>query len=382
MQNSYILLRDHKESGSLSIEELQEIGLKETDLIWVECQSMDWRSPGEIPELKNLAAISNYNSKINKTEERIVPDLPGNMSQQEKKKTDMQMPGTATKDFKKYIRVGPSSLSPFEKKEIHSQSITGYDSGAIKEVQPGFQQPKKQENKIVFANSLSEKVKKWALYSGLVLAGALLMFLVLNLGGRKEDVVQQTIPSTEKSTTSTATATTPLNTNPAIPPANVVNPEILSKNSSDSVKKVRRRPGNAPKTIPLITTANSGNQNVASNDTAKNIKPVAELKVKPVTFEEISSKITLKANDYNVGFLGGVRNLIITLQNNSGYMLNQVTVEINYLNSSGNILKTDQINFQSVKAGDAAEIKVAKSKRGVKVNYHITHIESKALGNH
>ena len=380
MQNSYILLRDHKESGSLSVEELLEIGLKETDLIWVECQSMDWRSPEEIPELKNLVAVKNYNSKINKTEEQVEPVSPGSMSQQKKKKTGMQMPGAATKEFEKYIRVGSSILSPFEKKEIHSQSITGYDSGAIKEAQPEYQLPKKQGNKIVFTNHLPDQVKKLALYSGLVLAGALLMFLVLNFGGRKADVVQQTIPSTEKSAISTVATT--LNTSPAIPPANVDNAEILSKNSSDSAKKVRKKRVTAPKTIPLITTSNPDSQNMVSNDPVKNIKPAAKINVKPVSFEEISSKIVLGANDYNVGFLGGVRNLSITLQNNSAYMLNQVTVEVNYLNSSGNILKTDQINFQSVKAGDAAVMKVDKSKRGVKVKYHITHIECKALGDH
>ena len=63
-------------------------------------------------------------------------------------------------------------------------------------------------------------------------------------------------------------------------------------------------------------------------------------------------------------------------------MLNKVTVEVNCLNSFGNIVKTDQINFQSVKAGDAAVMKVDKSNRGVKVKYHITHIECKALGDH
>lgn len=380
MQNSYILLRDHKESGSLSNEELLEIGLKETDLIWVEGQSMDWRSPREIPELKKLVAVRNYNSKINKTEEGVEPELPDSRSQQKKKNTGMQMPGTAAKDFGKYIRVGPSILSAFEKKEIHSQSITGYDSGVIKEAQPGYQLPKKQGNKIVVTNHLPDQVKKCAIYSGLVLAGALLMFLVLNLGGRKAAVVQQTIPSTEKSATSTAT--TSLNTSPPIPTANVDNPEILSKNSSDSVKKVRKKPVTAPKAIPLITTSNPDSQNIVSNDKEKNIKPVAVINVKPVSFEEISSKIVLKTNDYNVGFLGGVRNLTITLQNNSGYMLYKVTVEVNCLNSSGNIVKTDQINFQSVKAGDAAVMKVDKSNRGVKVKYHITHIECKALGDH
>ena len=52
--NSYILLRNNKESSSLSLEDLRKIGLKTSDLIWVECQSVGWRTPQEITELKVL----------------------------------------------------------------------------------------------------------------------------------------------------------------------------------------------------------------------------------------------------------------------------------------------------------------------------------------
>jgi len=54
---SYLLLRDNKESGPLSLDELVSLGLKPYDLIWIEGRSAAWRYPSEIPELKNFAPV-------------------------------------------------------------------------------------------------------------------------------------------------------------------------------------------------------------------------------------------------------------------------------------------------------------------------------------
>jgi len=52
---SYLLLRDNKECGPLSLDELVSMGLKPYDLIWIEGKSAAWRYPSEIAELKNYA---------------------------------------------------------------------------------------------------------------------------------------------------------------------------------------------------------------------------------------------------------------------------------------------------------------------------------------
>ncbi len=54
---SYLLLRNNKESGPLSKEQLIELGLKPYDLIWVEGKSAAWRYAGEVPDLKDYAPI-------------------------------------------------------------------------------------------------------------------------------------------------------------------------------------------------------------------------------------------------------------------------------------------------------------------------------------
>ena len=78
-----------------------------------------------------------------------------------------------------------------------------------------------------------------------------------------------------------------------------------------------------------------------------------------------------------MGSFGGIKNLEITLHNNSNYLLDKVAVKITYLNPEGNTVNSDIIYFQSVNPGEASTIPVKKSKRGVKIDYQITKIESK-----
>jgi len=53
----YLLLRNNKQSGPYSIEELKTMGLKAYDLVWLEGKSAAWRYPSELEELKPFAPV-------------------------------------------------------------------------------------------------------------------------------------------------------------------------------------------------------------------------------------------------------------------------------------------------------------------------------------
>lgn len=57
----YLLLRNNKESGPYSIEQLGSMNLLALDLVWIEEDSTCWKYPDEIEELKSLI---NYNAEI------------------------------------------------------------------------------------------------------------------------------------------------------------------------------------------------------------------------------------------------------------------------------------------------------------------------------
>lgn len=52
---TYLLLRNNKESGPYTTEELISKGLKAYDLVWIEGRSTAWRYPSEVEELKEYA---------------------------------------------------------------------------------------------------------------------------------------------------------------------------------------------------------------------------------------------------------------------------------------------------------------------------------------
>lgn len=53
----YLLLRNNKQSGPYSLEELKSMGLKAYDLVWLEGKSAAWRYPSELQELKAFAPV-------------------------------------------------------------------------------------------------------------------------------------------------------------------------------------------------------------------------------------------------------------------------------------------------------------------------------------
>lgn len=53
--NKYLLLRDNKQTGPYTVEELAKKGLKPYDLVWLEGRSAAWRYPSEMEELKSFA---------------------------------------------------------------------------------------------------------------------------------------------------------------------------------------------------------------------------------------------------------------------------------------------------------------------------------------
>jgi len=383
MKNSYILLRNKKESHALSIEELQEIGLKKTDLIWVECQSMAWRSPFEIAELKNLVSASSDNEIKNDPEKLVLKEAPKRERTVKQEKAGETMTDTDIKNFGKYNFPERVILSGFERKKIDSLSNNSSSPwGTIKEEHLTDAGLKAHGNNKVFPLQLAERVKKIALYTGLILTGALLMLLIQDLGSNKTVAHKQEVPLPEKSSSLTAAIPTALNKDSTITATNIETPGLTSKNGLVNLKKEQKKPVKPAHNIPLKTDANSETQDTSNDNAKKNTPPVTLINVKPVSLEDISSKIALKANDYNVGFFGGIKNLKLTLQNNSSYMLDKVNVELNYLNQNGKIIDTEELSFQKVKAGDAQGLQVNKSKRGVKVEYKITHIECKAVTSH
>jgi hypothetical protein len=75
----YLLLRNNRTSGPYTIEQLGSIGLLPLDLIWKESESMAWKYPEEMEELKDLIkddAVENTRSLHSDEQEKSFTLLP------------------------------------------------------------------------------------------------------------------------------------------------------------------------------------------------------------------------------------------------------------------------------------------------------------------
>jgi len=87
--------------------------------------------------------------------------------------------------------------------------------------------------------------------------------------------------------------------------------------------------------------------------------------------------VSVKSNSYLRGAFGGIRGLELTVYNNSGFLIDEVSVELQIMKPSEQPLRTDIITFRNISANGAVTVRVPDSQRGIRVDYRITNIESK-----
>lgn len=69
----YLLLRNNKQSGPYSINDLEQLGLKAFDLIWIDKKSSAWKYPSEIKELAAFVPSANTDTNTaNTTVQKVI----------------------------------------------------------------------------------------------------------------------------------------------------------------------------------------------------------------------------------------------------------------------------------------------------------------------
>ncbi len=382
--NSYILLRNNKETGPFSLEALQQMGLKSTDLIWVECQSMNWRHPYEITELKALVANDSKPVPDNSMEQLHLDDSKTSeitAAALGDKKLVFVEPPKETKPIseKKNSVVPDSDLTNIQKYGGVADFETPKNEIACSETHLKYSRPldeikemyvknleQKMRSKKGISFELLKKYRQPVIYVCLLLTGAGVALFFRNTDNKNEIVLPQTIQQSIPSPSSEPIQDEPTEV-AAILPIKTEEQQLTPDDAQLSIASEKTKDPSIKKNAPKQPDDNLPSTQ-STEKSEKNNSPATEnTRAKPVTTEIISSKLTIHANDYVVGSFGGIRNLEVTLQNNSSYLLDKVTVTVDYLNPEGIIIKTENIYFQSVHAGEKETVPVKKSKRGVKI---------------
>ena len=89
--------------------------------------------------------------------------------------------------------------------------------------------------------------------------------------------------------------------------------------------------------------------------------------------------IAVTAGDYRTGFLGGIKDLDITVRNLTEYPLDNVVVKVEYMRSINDVFKTEQYTSNNVPEKGSRSIKASTSRKGSKVNVKLVSITSQPM---
>lgn len=461
---SYRLLRNNKESGPYTINDLVTLGLKPYDLVWVEGRSAAWRYPSEISELKEFAPVveeqpfdrfykkqadtsletpkneqaSEETLGVTKTEEiktevtpppfkkstskQVFVSMPGKLNgvQQEQKKEEV-------KQYQQYQQYQPKTEPVEEKPQTtiniqeseESKLETKYSQSLddIKEMYINTLVQRKTRNR---RKELAKKYAKPVLAALILLvAGAALGYMITGKNSPQVQAVQTM--TTNKTPEQKAVESNSSTVNPALQdlqPEKKEDAMVTPQNKKmqeeylDAKLAVKRKQKESDKQVQEevkkqdISTNNAlvyekknveidpgtGERRKATRDDKEpvlyqrdevvNKKENNNSKSERYSFIETSPKdltklVTVRSNNYVRGAFGGIKDLQLTLHNNSDFLIDEVKVELQIMKPSEQPLRTDIITFKNIGPNATVTVKVPDSQRGVRVDYKIKNIESK-----
>lgn len=153
MSKVYLLLRNNKQSGPHSLEELLKLGLKPMDLIWVEGKSFGWSYPSEIQSLKSYVASVPGPSLQSASEN----NNSGNNHQKEAPASnDVYMPAAKPSP----VSESSSSRKIYVSMPAGSRPATQISTAPVNEVQSSADAAEKLEQK---AEALRKKMQSYSL---------------------------------------------------------------------------------------------------------------------------------------------------------------------------------------------------------------------------
>lgn len=474
---SYLLLRNNKESGPFSLDELVRQGLKAYDLIWVNGKSAAWRYPGEIQELVQFAPpveeqpydrffkkpaadkkeevpVIQQQASQPATVKEIIPEekieipviqettpIQPQPSFQPKRSVFVTLPGgnmarpepvkkeVAPQEYSQYQPQEPTPIAK-EAPAPAARTITITENPVAAEIK--YSQPL-DEIKEMYVKTLHERrqrianktflvqaLKKVAVVLAIVGAGVLIGISIKSNGGTKL-VASSTAPRQELSHQSPSAelgkVIAPTEEEPTVPseetnvPAYeaprrpIENPKVSRNTDRTETAPLRERPTHSntaattavpkedefiaaektpepPQGVEVNERTGERTRKTRSEQQEENIvteEPASEPRKEPravMSNKGLTSQVSVKTNNYKIVAFGGIRDLQLTLHNDSKYVLDKVLVELQYLKPNLEPFRVDVVTFKSVSPNGSLTIRMPDTNRGIKVKYRILNILS------
>ncbi|HLK31037.1 MAG TPA: hypothetical protein VKT28_20835 [Puia sp.] len=427
--STYLLLRDNKQSGPFSLDEIKAKGFKKYDLVWVDGKSAAWRYPGEIDELKAFAPI---------VEEQPF-DRFFKKPSEEKKETKTVQAQPAKKETVTIALVANKVVAGNGAKKIYA-SLPAKKASAASSLQSTFiSQPVKEEirkpiTEQVINNNLQENIQELfpdqslnhskeinipsktsrSSHHRLQIAAVAACIVVLLGGGifigmsinksslnpisnndpsdkqmakvDKQDhqnaliPISTSVPLDDKSVAQNTQGSSLDNSSTAITDIKPAQSNEEKKNAQAiEKKKSAKLKTNAATDIPKIipereSVTETDSSGLASRHSTHRADIIND---KELIKSNIANLVSVSSNKFSVGTFGGISELQLTVNNRSVYPLDLVMVEVQYVQANKKVYKTENVYYRNVRPGESIMQEAPKSSRGVKVQYRVALINSK-----
>lgn len=363
--DSYTVLRNNKEYGPFTLQELKSQGLFTNDLIWIEGQSNAWRIATEVDAVKSFIKIQETTTSPAPTKKPI----PAKPILQEKAVKSMSIISAATTSKAETIDNGFST-----------PHVEDFDT-----LYNGKKQVKVRRKQFSFSYNF--------LGLGILLIGAMLGAFILKqmvdgfgkedlTTGEAKEILSQNVPVSTTTHTAEASAG-PAESSLGITPV-VANKDSMAVYIKPAPKQViaAAQKSEVERKAALIKEPATGVTTAKDNSSSAYTKPV-EVKEEKVAAEETKkpkssgASLEISANDYKVGLFGGVSGLEISVTNTTSQNIDNAVVEVEFLRPNGSVVKTQNVSVQNIAAGASKKVPVPSSSRGVKVRYRIVSASAK-----
>ncbi|MGK2863677.1 MAG: hypothetical protein ACSLE0_17220, partial [Chitinophagaceae bacterium] len=385
---SYLLLRNNKESGPFTMDELLSSGIKPYDLVWVQGKSAAWRYPSEVEELKPYAPVIEeqpYDRFYKKNKEEQKPETPvsnepvspapvcnkNKVQYTPKKSVFVTLPDqkreTITRKPEPIFEASPiTPVISIAEKNTDPEIKYSKPLDEIKEMYVKTLQNRKDKN--AKREILTSILKKAAVVAGILILGVLAGFIIKSKPGNdKKESAEKTLPSLPVGDNNQ-----PEEIAEAIPEKEEILLETVpvSTDEQNNGQDISRKPDKSQpmdgehtnvkirKETMLIVPKRSEEFEVRQVKTDEEFSPsgtererkirTADKNEKPITKTDkngLRDLVSVASNDYKRVAFGGIRNLFITVTNNSKYEIENVIVELQYLKPSEELLRTENIKF-------------------------------------
>lgn len=384
--STYLLLRDNKQTGPHTLDEIRAMGLKKYDLIWVEGKSAAWRYAGEINEMKAFAPeieeqpFDRFFRRPAQDEHQHLKTEEIRPLIHEASETEQKPPQINT--VKRYVSVTLPSGRKAELRKVRTEAkvdaIPVKQSQSSETIQYVAEEPVASpveplmQERFVLRNDASQGGNALQ-YVALGLAVTSIVLIIVLVLSNNYDI--KTYPVSKSSASRNAST------------QQIEQSQSLQGIPAMSIPEDKgtgfREASAAPEQQTLVrravstTSGTFEKEKVANRTTGPVSLPEIQPDPKPV---RLSESVSVSLSNYHVNMFGGIEDIRVTVTNTSPYELDMVVVELQYLQANKKVFKTETLRFKGIDAGASMTLDAPKTNRGFSLDSRLTYITSRAAG--